>query len=391
LYLEIEMASVYGSQPRIVVLGCGGLGGVIAANLTARGQRVHAVARRREVVDSIARRGFELRGVGGTRHIPGEAHLGIPAEDGPFDIAILATQPNQVEGAAIELKPHLSAEATVVCLQNGLCESRVARALGDPARVYGAVVTWGASAPAPGVFERTSRGGFVVGALEPSLGREDRKLAQLTALLSAVGPTTPTDNLTGVRWSKLAVNCAISSLGTIAGERLGPLVRLRPVRRLALEIITEVVAVAKAEQIRLEPLLGALHLPRLALTEREQTSRGRASLAAKHGLLLAMGLRYRRLRSSMLAAIERGHAPPVEYLNGEVASRARRRAIPTPVNDAVIDAIQRIGRSESAPQRSSLLGLYRQTRLTRANSGHLCRPESANQAGAAQTHSATKD
>ena len=129
---------------------------------------------------------------------------------------------------------------------------------------------------------------------------------------------TLTQNLRGARWSKLALNCAVSALGTIAGERLGPLVRVRRYRRLALEVMTECVAVAKAEGVQLEKVAGTLDLDWIALSEADRASRGSAALTAKHALLLAVGLRYRRMRSSMLAAIERGRTPAIDFLNGEV-------------------------------------------------------------------------
>jgi 2-dehydropantoate 2-reductase len=86
-------------------------------------------------------------------------------------------------------------------------------------------------------------GGFQIGRLD---GGDDARLAELARLLESIGPTTPPHNLLGSRWSKLAINCAISSLGTIGGDRLGVLMRQPHVRRLALEIMTEVTDVARA-------------------------------------------------------------------------------------------------------------------------------------------------
>src|SRR5438132_8030047 len=134
-----------------------------------------------------------------------------------------------------------------------------------------------------------------------------------------------TTNVLGVRCSKLALNCEVSALGTIAGERLGPLVRVQRYRRLALEAMSECVAVAKAEAVTLEKVAGTLDLDWIALTDADRASRGSASLVAKHALLLAVGLRYRRMRSSMLAAIERGRTPAIDFLNGEVVTRGKQR------------------------------------------------------------------
>ena len=70
----------------------------------------------------------------------------------------------------------------------------------------------------PGLYDRTAAGGFTLGRIA---GPPDADLRELAALLEAVGPVELTDNLLGARWSKLALNCAVSSLGTIGGERLG--------------------------------------------------------------------------------------------------------------------------------------------------------------------------
>ena len=43
------------------------------------------------------------------------------------------------------------------------------------------------------------------------------------------------------------------------------------------------------------------------------------------------------MRSSMLAAIERGRTPAIDFLNGEVVDRARERGIEVPVNARVVE------------------------------------------------------
>ncbi len=146
--------------------------------------------------------------------------------------------------------------------------------------------------------------------------------------------------------SKLAINCAISSLGTIGGDRLGALMRHRFVRRLALEIMTEVVAVARAEGIALEKVSGTFDLDWLALTEAERGGRGSAQLMSKHAMLLAVGTRYRKLRSSMLHAIERGREPAVDFLNGEIVQRGRRHGVEVPVNAACQQLVHAIAQGE---------------------------------------------
>lgn len=349
------------TEPSVLVLGCGGIGGTIAAHLAAQGARVCAVTRNPNVAQAVRTRGFVLTGVGieGERRVPGELSLGIPPDAGPFDYALLATQPTDLEAAARQAAPHLAPGGRIVTLPNGLPEERVAAALGDDAIVVGGIVGWGASHPQPGVFERTSEGGFVLGRLD---GRPDPAVDRLAALLAPIGAVEVTDNLRGARWSKLALNAAISALGTLGGDRLGALMRYRHVRRLALEVMTEVVELARAEGVRLEKIAGTLDLDWIALTPEERRSKGSLSLAAKHALLLVVGLKYRRLRSSMLAALERGQVPPVEFLNGEVARLSQRHGLQPHVNRALTERVLDCARGRREPSHEELSRLYAETR-----------------------------
>ncbi|MGH7294851.1 MAG: ketopantoate reductase family protein, partial [Polyangiaceae bacterium] len=121
------------------------------------------------------------------------------------------------------------------------------------------------------------------------------------------------------------------------------------VRRLGLEVMTEVVHVARRERVTLEKVSGTLDLEWIALTDDERRASGSPSLLAKHALLYAVGLRFRRMRSSMLAAIERGRDPSVDYLNGEVVEHGRRHGVPTPLNARVRDAVWDVARGKRKP------------------------------------------
>lgn len=343
--------------PRILVMGAGGIGGTVTGYLAEVGADVTAVTTNEAIAAAVREHGFRLQGDGEPRAVRGRIELGVP--DGErFDYVLLATQPPQVEEAARSALPALAEDGRMVVFQNGLCEERIA-AIAGQRRVIGGIIAWGASMPEPGLYDRTSAGGFSLGTIS---GLVDARVRELDRLLESIGPVTITQNLLGARWSKLALNCGISSLGTIGGERLGALVTVRRYRRLALDIFTEVVAVARAEDVRLEKVAGTLDLGWIALAESEKTASASAGLAAKHAMLLAVGMRYRRLRSSMLSAIERGRPPAIDFLNGEVVTRARKHGIAVPVNAAVVDAVWAIARGEKRSSRELLDQLYQATR-----------------------------
>ncbi len=345
------------NPPKILIVGAGGIGGTVCGYLSEVGADVVASTTNQSIYDAVSTNGFGLSGDGNPRHVEGRIVLGAP-KDERFDYILLATQPPQVQAAAEEIAPLLADDGRVVVFHNGLCEERIAPIFGAD-RVIGGIIAWGASMTSPGNYDRTSSGGFQIGTLS---GLRDEKLRELAGLLEVIGPVTQTGNLLGARWSKLALNCCISSLGTVGGDRLGPLARVRRYRRLGLEIFAETVAVAKAENVRLEKVAGTLDLNWIAITERERKLPGSPNLAAKHAMLLVVGMRYRRLRSSMLSALERGRPPAIDFLNGEVAARAKRHGIATPVNDLITETVHAIARGEKKSSRETLDAIFTSTR-----------------------------
>jgi 2-dehydropantoate 2-reductase len=207
---------------------------------------------------------------------------------------------------------------------------------------------------APGRYKRTSGGGLQLGdpsSKAPSWPNLDRLVRALDTI---DGGARLAENFAGVRWSKLAINSVTSTLGAIGGEALGPLLMHRDVRRLGLEIFTELQAVAAASGVTLAPVGGTLDISAVTITPAERASRFSLSLVGKHLLVLAVGIKFRRMRSSMLYALERGRPPEIDHLNGEIVRRGEALSIPTPVNRALVERVRAI---EARRERSSLQGL----------------------------------
>ena len=342
---------------RIGVLGTGGIGGVTAACLLRQGVDVTPVARDLEAREVMTRRGLRVTDLDGTTwQVPLSAPPVAALSDarGPFDAVIVATQAPALEAALHSARAALSPETLVVVFQNGLPEARAA-ALVPEARVVGCVVGWGASMVAPGELKRTSTGGLQLGQLA-GIGTP-AAAAQLEALcvaLRATGPVELADNFAGVRWSKLAINSVTSTIGAIGGDTLGKLLLHRSVRRLSLEVWTEVRAVAEASGVRMTKVGGTIDMNLLTLGPFERSFALAPTLFLKHVLMTAVGMRFRRMRSSMLYALERGRPPEIDYLNGEVVRRGAALGVPTPVNAGLVMRVRDI---EAGRDKSSLAGL----------------------------------
>jgi 2-dehydropantoate 2-reductase len=338
-------------KKRVVVVGCGGVGGVVAARLTRAGVDVTPVTGNEEIARALAQNGFHITEFDRSRWNVAPSRPPVVALAGgepgaPFDVAIMCTKATTLVDATRAVLPHLTPDAPIITCQNGLPEELAAGQAGIE-RVLGCVVVFGATMTAPGEYQLTSKGALQLGRPSP----QSPQTAPAAGLLEAVAPVTVVHNLLGARWSKLALNCATSTIGAIGGDRLGPLLRRRFVRRLVLELWTEVAAVALASKVRLEPIGGTLDIRKMALTSTEQRLvLGSPKLAWKHAILVAVGTKYRRMRSSMLIALERGRVPEIDYLNGEVCRRGHDLGLPTPVNDRLVTAVKSIqeGRERSS-------------------------------------------
>jgi 2-dehydropantoate 2-reductase len=348
---------------KVAVIGCGGIGGVVAANLAKAGVDVTPVVGNPEVARKMAEHGLRVVELDGTEWSvppPRTPIVELTERDDMFDMVVVATQNPALERALGSLDSHLAANAIVVTCQNGLPEPRAIALLGE--RVVGCVVGWGASMVEPAVYQRTSRGSLQLGRASAN-GPDPSPVAEL---LSFASPTAVVDDLTGVRWSKLAINCVTTTLGAVGGVPLGRLLAHRPIRRLGLELFAEVAEVARKEGVRLQPIGGTLDIDKIAITEAErQQAFGSPSLAYKHSLLLAVGLKYRRMRSSMLYALERGRPPEIDYLNGEIVRRAEAHGVMAPVNAALVAEVRAIQAKAARPSLERLRALHDQL-ITRA-------------------------
>jgi 2-dehydropantoate 2-reductase len=337
---------------RIAVIGCGGIGGVLAATLTRAGADVTPIVGNPKIAAALQASGYRVRELDGSEwSVPCKRTplLHASEADAPFELAFVATQSTTLEPALLDARTRLTDDAVVVTCQNGLPEERARAIVGE--RVAGCVVGWGASMIEPGYYKRTSKGVLTYGRPTPS----SPDAAPIATLTEAASPSLVVDDLAGVRWSKLAINCVTTTLGAIGGVALGKLLSHRPIRRIALEVFAEVAAVAAASGVKVQPVGGTLDIDKIAISDAERgLSFGSPSLAYKHSVLLAVGFKYRRMRSSMLYALERGRPPEIDFLNGEIVTRGAQLGVPTPVNSALVEAVREI---EKRRQSSSLAGL----------------------------------
>ena len=283
---------------KIAVIGAGAIGGVTGARMARAGLDVQIVAKHPEAA-ALGRRS----GVPPLRHRRRQFHPGACRADRPPSSRDRWTWPSWLPrpprppAAAQSLLPLLQADATVVSLQNGICEQALAEVVGE-ARIVGCVVAWGATFHGPGRMEVTSEGEFVIGRMD---GAVDARLETVAEMLSAAAPTRISTNILGELYSKLIVNSCINSLGVIAGVPLGQLLAVGRIREVFMAIMAEAVAVADAMGLDVPPGGGGKLDYRRFLSDKGPLGRLR-----RHLVIRIIGFKYRRIRSSSLQSLERG-------------------------------------------------------------------------------------
>ncbi|MBN2498225.1 MAG: 2-dehydropantoate 2-reductase [Deltaproteobacteria bacterium] len=324
---------------RILILGAGGIGGVIAARLAAAGLRPVVVTHNPDIASAIQRRGILVSERGrAQRRVPVRAAARL--DELPawmrFDVAMLCMKATSAVGAAREVLGRLTHRGFVLCCQNGIVEDAVAGEIGQ-ARCVSAIVGWAATLLAPGEVDKSGPGKILIGELDrpPS----DR-VVRLARILSHVSPTEACPKIRGALWAKLALNCMSSTLGALSGLSVGRMLDSRAGREAFLAIYREVLDTAEAAGIELVPVSGP---PRSIYLERGAAPLARARA---HGLLRLLGFRYRRLKSSMLQSLERGRPTEIDYLNGYVLARADELGVPAPANRSAVDMLREIERGE---------------------------------------------
>lgn len=287
---------------RIGVIGLGAIGGVTAARLLRQGLDVALGAGRS--AEAIRAHGLRVEGEPGVS----APRTGDLLPGGVYDLILLATRTADSARALAPALPLLAENGAVVCLQNGLPEEKVA-ALAGPRRVLGAVIGWSASMRAPGDYLVTGGGDFILGGASP-------RRKEAAEVLRRIFPVRETDNLAGARWSKLALNCAMSTLGAVSGLSLGELAARWPVRRLALRVVREVVEAAQAKGVRLEPIAGIQ--PDLLVQSFPLIGHAAIWLAARSRP---------QQRTGMIARLQQGKSAGVEDLNALIDAPLNRKLV----------------------------------------------------------------
>ena len=203
---------------RIALLGAGAIGTIIGALLTEGGHDAELVDNYKEHVEALRASGAKIVG-GIEKSVPVKAIY--PDElSGKYDLVISLTKHNAIEESLLNIKPFTRDSAIILTLQNGMPEEKSKRIFQE-SNLMGGGVEFSGTFMGPGVSKLASGKetlGVSFGSFE---GPVTDKVLEVQKIMESVGHTEITDNLKGVRWTKLTDNSCFSGLATALGCTVG--------------------------------------------------------------------------------------------------------------------------------------------------------------------------
>jgi len=305
---------------KYMIYGAGAMGTILGAYLSRAGVDILLVSRNEDHVKALCSNGARVIG---KDDFVCPVRAATPDNiDGKYDCIFLMTKQRGNERLPSELLKYLTPDGVICTMQNGLPEFNVAEQIGKD-KTFGCAVAWGATFEKSGVSRLTSeRRSFALG----TLGGDREKLGEIGETLSLAGEVKLEENLLGARMAKLTVNAAFSGLSAATGETFGYIYSHSKTNKIALKIINECFAAAKAAGIKIEPIQG--HDIEKVLT---LGSPVKNFIAAK-ALKIAMR-KHKDLKSGMLKDLKEGRKCDVDYINGAVSSLGKKYGVLTPYND----------------------------------------------------------
>ncbi len=324
---------------KILVCGIGALGGVFSFKLLKEGYDCQLVTNNDRITNAIINNGIFLDDERLDSSIQPKIQTELPNNQS-FDFIFLMMKTISVRDTVKEIKEKnlLKKDGLLITIQNGDVYTKISDLFPD--QLTTCIIVWGASMVDPGVYKITSSGKTFIG------DRKNRlNLEELRVLLSKVSPAPVeiSNNILGIIWSKLCVNCAINAISGISGLRIGEFTKYSKGRILFLAVYSEVVEIAKKQNIKLEKLVTnpfLFYIPKNANFVKR---------FIKIFIIKRAGKRFGMVKPSMLQDLERGRRTEIDFLNGYVSTKGIELDLPTPVNSKLTELIKSIEKGDLKP------------------------------------------
>ncbi len=236
---------------KIAIMGTGGVGGYYGGLLARAGHDVTFIARGAHL-EAIGEKGLEIRSVFGDFRIQPARVTDHPASVGAVELIVFATKTYQIPEAARAILPMVGSDTVVVPLLNGVdAADRIGEAIGAK-HMLGGVTYLSAAKEEPGVIGHYSQfRRIVVGEFNGEITERAKSICQV---LKSTGATVEVaGDIVRELWTKFVFISAISALGGLTRVTAGEYRDVPETRKVLTDALREVVMIASARGVLLEP------------------------------------------------------------------------------------------------------------------------------------------
>lgn len=305
---------------KIVIVGPGAMGCLFAAFLSKTKEEIWLLDKDKERAAKINEQGIEIEGVSGQWQARVKATADVKEIGAEVNLLIVCVKAYDTKTAITQAKSLLSAETSVLTLQNGIGNIEILSEIVGADKVIGGVTNLGATLLGNGSIRHAGKGETVIGRID---GKIPVALRSIREVFNKVGlETRISRDIKGLLWSKLLINVGINALTAITRLNNGRLVEFEGTRKILRDAVTEAIKVAKRKRIKL------IYDDPLAKVE--------AVCEATSGNV-----------SSMLQDVLKKKHTEIDFINGVIVRQAQELGIPCPTNSILLDLVKTIESSYS--------------------------------------------
>ena len=325
---------------KIGIMGAGALGSYVGAFITQAGADVTFIDMWPEHVETMRKQGLRASGSQGDFTVPVQAmHLtdaqGITQL---FDYAFISVKSYDTEWATHFVKRYVKPDGFFISLQNCWNDPVIGGIVGNDRQIgciasHIEVALW-----EPGHVNRGGAvgrdGGHHVFRVGEQDGRVTPRTEKIANLLDCIDGAYATDNLWGERWSKLCQNSMGNAISAMTG--LGSQERAQDTscRLISIHLAKESAKVGLAMGLNVVEVNGKPASMWADADKGDVYEELDEYMSTKGGRVNWL--------ASMAQDVKKGRRSEIDYMNGLVAQKGREVSVPTPFNDAIIEAMHGI-------------------------------------------------
>jgi len=313
---------------KIVVIGAGAIGNIVAGYLKLKGEDVSLVGRS-DSVKAIKGQGIQISGTRGNFNVKINISDSLTIKP---DLAILACKTQDIDNILKTSHPLLK-DTIILTVQNGIQADTIVSKYLPEENIISSIVMFSATYLEPGHVVHNFEGAWIIGKMfDP---RPDKKLINLSLILNKAFPVVISEDIEGMKYLKIFVN-ANNCLAAILGVSMQEAFRDLEISRISIAIWKEGFELFSRLGIKLVSIPGfpVENLTKLTSMPAEEAAKVFSGIMTK--------LSTEPLYGSILQSIKRERRSEIDYINGEFVNLANQHNLTVPLNRKLVEMVHQV-------------------------------------------------